>query len=188
MTPRWNEESAERLGQAHSRIESIKGHRIGGCGEPLCVVPPVPAAVPPCVRLRRARPAAVPLSELAGYLKLAALGQHGSVGIGELLRIIGARSSNGRWCAVVLGRSQAGSIAVGSKPGAEARDRLGRAIGEIEQPAQRCWFTARATVASRRTRWLPQRLGSTLRCSVLVCLRCGASHAETLPRGRAIDA
>jgi hypothetical protein len=29
---------------------------------------------------------------------------------------------------------------------------------------------------------------STVRCSVLVCLRCGASHTETLPRGRAIDA
>ncbi len=25
-------------------------------------------------------------------------------------------------------------------------------------------------------------------CSVLVCLRCDASRAETLPRGRAIDA
>lgn len=55
-------------------------------------------------------------------------------------------------------------------------------------PAQRCWFTARATVASGRTRCLAQRLASTLRCSVLVCLRCDASHAETLPRGRAIDA
>jgi hypothetical protein len=47
---------------------------------------------------------------------------------------------------------------------------------------------ARATVASARTRWLLQRLASTVRCSVLVCLRCGAFHAETLPRGRAIDA
>ena len=40
----------------------------------------------------------------------------------------------------------------------------------------------------RRTTWLPQRLASALRCSVPVCLRCSASHAETLPRGRAIDA
>jgi hypothetical protein len=37
-------------------------------------------------------------------------------------------------------------------------------------------------------RWVPQRPASILRCSVLVCLRCGASHAETSPRGRTIDA
>ena len=48
--------------------------------------------------------------------------------------------------------------------------------------------TSRATVASGRTRWLPQPLAFTLRCSVLVCLRCGASRVETLPRGCAIDA
>ena len=69
-----------------------------------------------------------------------------------------------------------------------ARSLARGAIAQIQRLAQRCWFTARATVASGRTRWLPQRHASTLRCSVLVCLRCSASHAETLPRGRAIDA
>ncbi len=48
--------------------------------------------------------------------------------------------------------------------------------------------TAQARVPSGRTRWLPQRLASALRCSVPVCLGCGASHGEALPRGRAIDA
>jgi hypothetical protein len=37
-------------------------------------------------------------------------------------------------------------------------------------------------------RGAPPSLSSTLRCWALVCLRCGGYHAETLPRGRAIDA
>ena len=54
----------------------------------------------------------------------------------------------------------------------------------------RFWSSRWAPAAPRREPRPTQRATCvyTLRCSVLVCLRCGASHAETLPRGRAIDA
>jgi hypothetical protein len=60
--------------------------------------------------------AAVTLSERTRYLKLTALGQYGSVGLGELLRIIGARSSTAGGAGHGVRQEPGGSSAVGSKP------------------------------------------------------------------------